>query len=329
MFTTGFKEVVLNSLDGVTATATLLKIEGYSAITAADVVKISGTRAQPAVNFQKDFTVVAPAGIAAGDSVELRATFVTDRYQSEMTSNYIDQGRPIILTTPPLATVTAAAIRTALVAAWTAYTGNLTVEDPILEFTAGTQNNVDLRVTGKHASVRVTKVEIRRTKPGTASTPFVELALASAGGTVVLTDNSEGLNLGKHLEESVRMSTFANVNPYGVQVNGNSQSIDLRGSYTCLVIETPAPNAGFEPHRYIKHDGVNEGSNPQPVRFVIYINENLKSGLVGAPVILDEWLEAAAAAASANAANFLTAANVAMTAVGAPTDAEFATWLTA
>jgi len=204
-----------------------LRISGYGHFSIDNITNIKCKRAVAPVAESKDFTVVAPAGVAVGDAIEVIISLSTDRYQAEvLTTNHIGGGRTLSFSTAPLTGVTVADIRAAIIAGWTAWLNLYTSNTPFIGVTAGAAaTDIEVAALAGYESIHIDRVEIRRVNQGIGSQAPVSLAV-----NVVNAVGTEGHGQGKFLEESIRMATPMNTDPYGVDTS--STQVDLRGSYT-------------------------------------------------------------------------------------------------
>lgn len=216
---------------GAIANTDILKVEGFGRFDIANIVNIKCRRAVPATADSKDYTVVAPAGIAVGDSVEVIISLRTSRYQSEvLTANHIGGGRTFKFATAPLTAITPAAIRTAIVAGFASWQALFAIGSPLVTVANGAAAT-DIQVVGDAAgSISIERVEIKRVNQGIGVQTPVSLALSVTNSVAF-----EGHGLGKFLEESVRMSTPMNTDPYAVDTADTR--VDLRGKYTEVTFE--------------------------------------------------------------------------------------------
>jgi hypothetical protein len=244
MFTLGTKFRIINSdadfkvydpagaeraTSAAIALGDTLKIAGFGSflISAATMPVATVVPYSAPVLESKEYTVTVPSGISAGDAVEVYIDYKTSRYQSEIKNNYISGGRPIIFQSAILTTLTAAAIRTAIVAGFTSFKDHFHAADNIVfDVTAGTAA-ADIRVTAKagYESLTINSVSIRRVATSSVEYPLIPLAL-----NVTIATGAEGVGTGKFLEESIQMSTWGNENSYGIDTAG--VKVDLRGTYT-------------------------------------------------------------------------------------------------
>lgn len=206
----------------------VLFVEGYGRFNINQITNIKCRRAVPATQFNQTYTVVAPNGIAVGDAIEVIVSLNTSRYQAEvLIQNEIGAGRTFKFATKPLTAITAAAIRTAIVDGYTEYLAHFNIGTALVEVINGVAADAIIVKGDLAGSVSVDRVEIRRVQQGIATQMPVALATAVVGTN---SPAFEGYGLGKFLEESIRMSTPINSDPYAV--DAADTRVDLRGAYT-------------------------------------------------------------------------------------------------
>jgi len=215
---------------GIVGTDTVV-IPGFGKFPVASIKAIKLRRAVAPVLEVKEFDIVAPAGVAIGDSIEVSFSLKTSRYQVDiLTQKGIGTGRGFKFNTAPLTAITTTAISAAIVAAYGSYKSQFPISDLILDVEAGTgATDIKVSLTAGNESVSVEKLEIRKTGQGVASSLLLKIAEVSPE-TASTRVGFEGAGQGKFLEESVRMGSAANVDPYGL--NTATTQVDLRGSYT-------------------------------------------------------------------------------------------------
>jgi len=238
-----------------------LFIEGFGHFDIDSITNIKLRRGRAAVNESKEFTVTAPAGVAIGDAIELRVEMDTTRYQSELAiTSRLGGANTFVISTKPLAAITPAAIVDALVVAYTDFLAQFHLEEtPLVIADAG--NDIRLTTTAGYESVSFKRAEIRRSNQGIGSQSWVTLAL-----NVTIASAFEGEGLGKFLEESIRMATPGNNDPYGVDTNDTR--VDLRGTYTALYFEVSAPYT-----ENLSTLAADHGPLAATHKFVLYLNE--------------------------------------------------------
>lgn len=314
MFTLGDKLRVLNTeADVVVRTAAgaavatsaaivatdSIYVEGFGSFLISDITDMKLHRAVTPVVESKDYTCVAPAGIAIGDAIEVAVYLKTSRYQSELKNNFIGAARPIYFSTAPLTAVTAAAIRTAIVTAWTEWKLQFNNTDaPINVINGAAATDIMVNATAGYESVSVTKVEIRRSNSGIGSQSPVKLAV-----NVTNALGNEGLGTGKFLEESVKMATAENTNPYGLDQTGTG--VDIRGEYTSVTFEI-----GTTYDENLSTLAADHGPLAARHRFTLFMNESTMLAANGA---ISKLAAAAILAAVANAGSTTTAQTAPLT----------------
>jgi hypothetical protein len=245
MFSLGEKLRVLNSNSEVTAYSAAgtpivgvptaitdsILIDGFGEIALSKVTDVKLHRAVLAANESKDYTVVAASltGLAIGDVVEVEIGLKTSRYQSEIHTDLIGGAGSFKFSTAPLTAITDTAVAAAIVAAYDAFVALFNQGSFEIEVLSGGAGVLEINTLPGYESVNVQRVEIRRSNQGLAYQTPVALAVAATN-----TVGTEGLGTGKFLEESVRMATGINTDPYGVD-NASTQ-VDLRGVYTGVMM---------------------------------------------------------------------------------------------
>lgn len=263
---------------GAISNTDVLKVEGFGRFDIGNIINIKCRRSVPATTDSKDYTVVAPTGVAVGDAIEVVVSLTTTRYQSEvLTSNSIGGGRTLKFSTAPLTAITPTAIRTAIVAGYAAHQALFEVGQNLVTASNGATATTVKFTADAAGSISIKRVELKRVNQGIGTQNLVSLAVA-----VVNSVANEGQGLGKFLEESVRMSTSSNNDPYGVDTNDTR--IDLRGAYTEISFdyattfeENLATNGADYGSTSINGPGV--GGVPAVHSFVLFFNEGLSNGL--------------------------------------------------
>lgn len=307
MFTLGNKlrvlnaeaEVVVKDAAGAARTTSaamtasdVISIEGFGTFKISDITDMKMFRAVTPVAESKDYTCVAPAGIAIGDAIEVLVFLKTSRYQSELKNNFIGAAHPVKFSTKPLTAVTTTAIRTAIVDAWADWKLQFHNTEATINVTAGaaaTSIKVDA---GKgYESVNITKVELKRVQSGIGTQVPVKLAVAATNAV-----GNEGLGTGKFLEESVRMATGINSRPYGS--DNASTIVDVRGEYTEVSLEIVALY-----DENLSTLAADHGPLAANHRFTVYMNE---ATMIAADAAIAKMSAAAILAAAANAGSTAT-----------------------
>lgn len=250
-----------------------LWVEGFGDFNIDNITNIKLRRSVAASADDKEFTVVAPAGIAVGDAVEVIVSLTTSRYQSEvLTQNHIGSGRTFKFSSAILAGTTAANIRDAIVTGFTNWQSLFAIGDPLVTVSAGA-GAADVQVVGDAAgSIRIDRVEIRRVAQGIATQTPVSLALNVTNSTAF-----EGMGLGKFLEESIQMATPSNVDPYAADTADTA--LDIRGTYTEIIFDYAteySENLSTTAADFGATDSVTgpaAGGVPANHSFALYLNE--------------------------------------------------------
>jgi len=248
MFTLSDKQRVLNqpsSVRAFTPTGTEVTvaasiaatdkflIEGFGHFDIAAITDIQCRRARAAVAEVEDFAVVAPAGIAVGDVIEVVIAMDTARYDSTLfVQDRLGGVKPMVFTTAPLTAITAAAIATAIAAGFTAYVNTFPKGVFQLAVTNPSAGVVRTTIATGYEAISVRSFSIRRNNQGIGLQPFSVLA------ATLVTAGFQGEGVGKFLEESIRMNTPITSNVYGVD-NSETQ-VDIRGLYTAVYFTVQA-----------------------------------------------------------------------------------------
>jgi hypothetical protein len=209
-----------------------LSIDGFGHFDIAAITDIQCRRARPAVAESATFAISVPAGLAVGDAIEVKVEMDTARYDSTLfVQDRLGGTKPMVFTTAPLAAVTAAAIATAVNAAYTAYVN--TFPKGTFQITVGgAGTNITTLANAGYEHLTVRKLSIKRLSD--SQFLFSPIALPK----VVVAAGFQGEGLGKFLEESIRMNTPITSNVYGV--DNTETQVDLRGSYTAVYFTVQA-----------------------------------------------------------------------------------------
>lgn len=282
---------------GAVASTDTIDIAGFGKFDVADIIDIKMSRARAAVGEDKDYTTVAPAGLAVGETIQLKVELLSSRYDGDIQNDFIGGSTPLVFSTAALTAVTPTAIATAIAAAFAQFKLQFFNAAIPVEITAGTTaGDIQIAVNTGYEFVTVGKVTVKRSAQGIASQQ--EVALAVALTTAV---GTEGLGLGKYLEESVRMATWNNLNPYAVDTTGTG--VDIRGEYTEVYFVINKP---YEENLSTLAAG--NGPLPATAAYTVWMNETTMNGTGLATALM---AEVAVLAAAANA-------NVTVTTIAAP-----------
>lgn len=110
----------------------------------------------------------------------------------------------------------------------------------------------------------------------------VELRDANTGAIqkftwAVTTAPSEGVGLGRHIEEEVQNATMENLDPYGSK--GGNEVVDVRGKYT-EITWTGAVSPGWAPHAMTGYGDANTEANHAMRTYSAYVNEASAAGAI-------------------------------------------------
>jgi hypothetical protein len=258
---------VLRTTSAAIAATDKLFIDGFGHFDLASITDIHCRRAVAAVAESEDYTVTVPAGLAIGDTVEVRIQMNTSRYQGELAVQArLGGAHYFIFTTTPLTAVGATDVVTAIIAGFAAYKASYPNGTfPFTVSTGATTSKFRVTAAAGYESISFVRTEIRRgSNNGTNSIgtqPYISLAptLIAAG--------NEGKFLGKFIEESIRMATPLNTNPYGL--DNADTAVDIRGKYTCITFTI---NANYEEN--LSTLAADNGPLPATHKFELYLNEN-------------------------------------------------------
>jgi len=270
------------------ATAGKILIDGFGHFDTSAITDIQLRRGRVAVNESLDFTAVAPANVAIGDVIEAKVEMDTNRYQSTLfVQDKLGGAKPFVFTTAPLTAITPAAIATAISDAYAAAIAKFTKgEYPVI--LSNPSSGVVRTVTAAgFESVTVRKFSIRRSNQGIGTQPFYKLAIATTNAI-----GFEGENLGKFLEESIRMNTPWTANVYGVDTADTR--VDIRATYTALYLEVSAPFT-----ENLSTLAADHGPLAATHRFVLFLNEATCLGADGAIGKLAKFAQVAGTAGTA------------------------------
>jgi len=292
MFNLGYKEVLLNSDEGVTLDGDVLKIKGYGAFDKTKAAPITDKPSQPPAKSQKEFDTGTIPGLASGDSLSVVLTYKSMRNISSQARNYIEDGKKIAFSTAPIVgtgasgEVTAADAATAIMTAYDAMFNRSGVEEQVIElYTTHPSPVYALKAMAVQTYAGFIEIDYMEVKviQATKTRDVVPYRLTEGG----VVKSASGHGQGKFLEESRRMGTFLNSAPYQAQIGGNSQGIDVRGTYRMVAFEIDLEDInGWESHEYVDHSYVNADTSSKSVRMVIYANENHANLMT----ILDSWI---------------------------------------
>ena len=301
MFNLGYKEIVLNELDGVVIDAERFMIPGYANLLASGTTSFKMENGRPAVAQGMIFTVPGDGGNttagtalgAIGDvyNVVISLDEYTNRNRSDFARDFIVDGEKIVFQSTPMKAATNDAAAEAIIEGFNLWVSKFTNAATVMEISAGTAANRFLVQMTKEGITlllkRIDPVVIQLANPMDNK----KIALNTAGNPSVF---SRGRGQGRLIEESRRMATWENIRVYGENIGGNSLGIDVHGFYTqyfitCVDDSNPS---GWEDHEYVKHGYVQASMKSKPRNYVIYINEKLFADMNTAPLDLNAFIAA-------------------------------------
>jgi hypothetical protein len=254
-----------------TALTDTMAITGYGTFPLGDIKAINMARAVLASKESKNFTVVAPTGLAIGDSIGVKiATRSTrDRLDQSQHLGLSGQTRGMVFSTAPLLAVDAASIAAAVAVAYAAHEALFIHADMELTVVAGTFSTSDILVESVvgFEDTTVEGIVLTRMTAGIALGYESNLVLNVPAPN---TDSYEGRGQGKFLEESIRMNTAATSDIYGIDTMDTR--VDIRGNYTNISFAI----AGFddENHSFVAPDhGSTLLGTPFTSLFSLFLNE--------------------------------------------------------
>ncbi|MCK5788268.1 MAG: hypothetical protein KAH32_04690 [Chlamydiia bacterium] len=290
MFNLGYKEVILNSGNGVTGDSSVLSIEGYGTFKQGQTSNPIVTPSEDAVGEESKWDIIAPPHLVIGDSIEVVIDIRTSREIGDLARDFITDGKKIIFQSTNLTGLSVADIEMAISEGWALFVernslsewyinvepytigagtdGILGTEDDVINILK--DDAINIEVLPKYEHVTVKSVRIKRSAVCVGATNcFIKLKKE------VTVEGNEGVGLGKWLEESRRMSTPQNSMAYSASHGGNSQGVNVRGKYKTYSFDFDGEDsAGWRSHEYVDHSYVNAEMTSKPTHYVIYANES-------------------------------------------------------
>lgn len=283
MFKLPIKEIVINSSSVVSAYAAadanhatplaaaavvegdVVVIEGFGAFTVPALVEDAAPPAfgfiTPAVDATPGvYDITPPANVVIGETWDLRLTFSQGpRVLSEIWS----YGEKRTFQSQPLATADAAGWVDAMVAAQSVNPEYFGSEQVLSFANVGDKLRISFKPGYEGIGIKLAR----------AVEAFNITGLESTLAIAVVTEPSEGVNLGKQIEAEVRNATYANIDPYGIQFGGNAQGVDVRGKYTEIHWIAAGPLNDFEPHAMTGYGDANTETAHGATEQSAYCNE--------------------------------------------------------
>jgi hypothetical protein len=267
MFNLGQKSIVINSDASVVVKSPAGVVRATEgAVVAGDIVEIAGfgTFVVPtdAAAFAREGSITPSALPAAGvytialpaalDSTKSYVLTLNIR-SARVLSNIFSDGDIVKFQSKAGNTVVSTAFQQGVIAGF---------NDTLVKFT-GSGNNLIITFQPGYEGVVLESASI-------VDNAGANVALT---GITINTAPSEGVNLGRHIEESVQNATFENIDPYGL---GASDVVDVRGRYTEIAFTSVAEDddsPGWAPHEMTGYGDANTSSTYAPRRFSVYVNE--------------------------------------------------------
>jgi len=270
MFNLGYKEVVLNSDKGVYIAGKDLVIEGYGKFKPGQLTNKKQIDSHVAEGEESSWAIKkVPDGLVVGDAVDVSIDVRTFREKSSQARDFLMHGKKIVFQSAKLNGIDADAISLAISEGFASFVARNMQSEWTFIVEDG-KGSIDIKILPGFEDNYIKAVKLKRAAKCTgADNCFVDLE-----GTVTKEGN-EGVGLGKWLEESRRFGTKENVMPYAQSHGGNSQGIDVRGSYKTYMFDFDGEDAdeGWESHEYVDHSYVSAKMSSKPTHYVIYAND--------------------------------------------------------
>ena len=284
MFNLGYKEVVLNSDNGVyTDVDGNLVIEGYGKFKPGQLTDKKQVDSAPAVVEESSWAIIVPADLKVGDAVEITVDVRSFREKSSQARDFIMHGKKTVFQSMPVVTADVGGIADAIAEGFLKFVERNMQSEFTFGILKGVSGDIELKVFPGFEDNFIKAVKLKRAaKCEGAENCFVNLE------KTMVTEGSEGIGLGKWVEESRRFATAANVMPYSQSHGGNSQGVDVRGTYKTYMFDFQGEDGpdGWASHEYVDHSFVNAEMTSKPTHYVIYAND-ASAALTG---ILDAFI---------------------------------------
>lgn len=275
MYTTGYKSTVLKDLNSSTINSTTWEIPGFGQFPVAHVSSLVAYRYLPGINFSADYSI--PASTAANQTITLKVHVQSNRYESEFAKDFMRTGRHIML----VATSTASGqdFVPLIINNWNLVSQRAADRDDY-SITLNANGANTLKITGLKFSIDVNAVEYKI--HGQAS--FSDFSILTPNNKVIALDP---VGSGKFVEESVKMSTFVNTDPYAKSHNGSDSAI-LDTNYTVFDITIPSIHAGYSPHELMGIQVANQNISTHLTKFTVYVPDDAVNGSIE----MQNWINA-------------------------------------
>jgi hypothetical protein len=256
MFNLGYKDVILNNLDGVTGDGINITIKGYGTFNKLDILA-GGTAATAPEKEKAKWTTLptVPAGVDGSfadvkivlvklktDARETVHFYASDPAAADIVGGY-NTWKKNHLEVAPKFTLAEGASSTEL------------ITEMLPGFEGWSIAQIFVRL-GQETSIETARRERRLEK-------------------TLVTEGSEGTGQGWQIEASKKLGTFVNSFPYGQQHGGNSIGVDLKAGYKSYFITKAEPvNFDWEGPEFVDHKTVNATLGTKDFNFNIYVHED-------------------------------------------------------
>lgn len=248
MFNLGTKQIVLNSNANVTEANGVISIAGFGEFTVPTAV-VAATRVGA-------ITVSKPAKAGVYTITPVTAYDDTKTYDivlgirsERVLSNIYSDGDSWTFQSKAGSTNIGGAFAAGQIAGF---------NDQIVKF-SGTTTLIATFQPG-YEGVSIESIELRDVNTG-AVQKF---------NWAITTAPSEGVGLGRHIEEEVQNSTMENLDPYGSK--GGNETVDVRGKYT-EITWTGDVSPGWASHAMLGYGDANTEANHVLRTYSAYVNE--------------------------------------------------------
>lgn len=258
MFNLGTKQVVLNSDANVTESAPVSGQKGVISIAGFGQFQIPTVAEAQARVGAKTVSSLAVAGVYTITTAALNATksydLVLGIRSPRKLSNIFTDGDVWTFQSKPGSTAPGTAFANGQIEGF---------NTNILKF-SGT-NDIVITFQPGYEGVYIESVALRDVSTETPITV----------ATAITTAPTEGIGLGRHIEEEVQNATGANIDPFGSR--GGNETVDIRGRYTEIswtAVAEDDDSPGWAPHEMLGYGDANTTAAYGPRSFAAYVNEN-------------------------------------------------------
>jgi len=248
MFNLGYKEVILNSVDGISSDGSFVSIDGYFKIPSAEMQAATKTSPSDAVAEVSTWTDVSDAIVGDQLIVQIKLTKINN-----------DKSRKITFTAK-------GNDEAAIIAGYKKYVA-IYAEDDVVTIAAGLKITINAGYERFIvSSVTLTALCLKCTAKGSINIDLTK-KVNTAGKLPV--------GQGWQIEESRRQSSFLNSGPYVQQHGGNSRGVYIDKTYTAYDVKHVVDDSLS--HEYVKHAFVNADTPSDDIKLVIYVMEDAVS----------------------------------------------------